>query len=321
MSQVYTPTATAHGSYTLPSDGDPAVAESVNDALRDLADGVLRANNQADTAVTLAGQMINGVTGGTYTPSGNIIINGPGDLVIGGTSGLNLNGTALSIFSNATLEVDGESTFTGDSLFTGDVNATGTVSLSGTTSAADLTAALFSVTGDSSFGDSAADTFTCAATAVFQEAVTLEGTARFEDSVDFRNTVTFRHNVQLGTSSADGINVGGTMTLTQPLQYSDVGRVPYRAPVSLPTGGATVTVEDGDVFIVPTTATGNYTASETGAQDGDRMRFFSTGNMSSSRTIVAGSATHTFSAGNTTFSELIYDETFGGWRLALFTSF
>src|SRR3972149_3487513 len=38
MSSVYAGVETYHGSIVIPSDGDPAVAESVNDSLRDLMD-------------------------------------------------------------------------------------------------------------------------------------------------------------------------------------------------------------------------------------------------------------------------------------------
>lgn len=302
MSSVYTPTATEHGSYVLPSDGDPAVAESVNQALRDLADSALRANDIADTAFALASQAINGTTGGSYSPAADITINGPGRLILE---------TDLTIGASAFLSVAGNSQFTGAVTLGGTTVNTGTFSSSGTASFSGATTVsgtltvtgTFSATGSViGLGNSAGDALTVLATALFSSPATFDDTAEFNGITQFNNNVLLNDDVQLGTSSADAIDCLGQLFLHSRLRYDDTGRVPFRAPVLLPDSNATVGIADGDVFIIRpgVTSSRGYDLSTSGATSGDHVIFTSAVDQALSNQVTVGYGTQliTFAAGD-----------------------
>ena len=278
MSSVYTPSATIHGSYVLPSDGDPAVAESVNDALRDLADGVLNANAVAASAVALAGQMINGVTGGSYAPSSaitltskGIILQGLGaNLVVNGLSTISVTGV-LSV-STSLMDVTGALVMSGATFTVGSGTAT---DFNGPTRANDtMTIAQLIVNGNSSIGNSASDLLNVEADSTFSGPVAFDGAVRTNSTLTAAQLIV-NGNSSIGNSSSDGIALVGTTTLHEPMQYTGNGRVPLRR-MALPDASSTVSVSDGNCFDIPlVTGSRVYTMSTDGAEAGDFMLFFS----------------------------------------------
>lgn len=323
MSSIYTPTATSHGSFVLPSDGDPAVAESVNDAFRDLADNSLVALTNAAAALVLAGQAVNGTTGGTYAPSSAITIGGSGLSVTGvfGVSGTSTF-TGAVVLTN-TVEFGGAVSFgapvtfvaAASVQFDGSVLATASVQVQGN----------FSAIGPvTTIGNSIVDLFNVNATTEFSQAVTFGAQATFDSTVLFNNNVVFDDDVVLGTAAGDSISVAGTMTLQSRLRFSDTGRVPYRVPTLLPDASASVAVADGDVFIIRPGVTGarTYNLSTTGAVSGDKLIFASAVDQGLDNGIsIVGQQSVTFSAADRiVYAEFIYlegmaDRADGWWPL------
>lgn len=281
MSSIYTPTATSHGSFVLPSDGDPAVAESVNDAFRDLADNALIAMTNAAAAVALASQMINGVTGGTYAPTSDIQISGAngGGFVVDGNF-VHEDGTA-TFRSTSTMSVLGTAGFSGAVSFAGSstITVAGALTVSGTFTAESLALSVnLTVGGSATIGTTGTDLLTVLAGASFEQPVSFLGTVSFDSAIEVTAPASLLGDVTLGNASTDIIAVGGLMQLGRRLTYSGSGRVPGRH-VLLPASSATIAVADGDLFQIPTLSSGViYTLSTSGAVAGDKMAFFTGGN-------------------------------------------
>lgn len=332
MSQIYTPSSTEHGSYVLPSDGDPAVAESVNQALRDLADSALNANSVADAAAALAAQMVNGVTGGAYTPTADIQIKSDN----GG--GLNVDGTFVHEGGTATFRPDsvvsvlGSFSVSGAAVIQGPtltVGAETSTSFNADVAVETLTANTLTSNGTTVLGESASDALSVEATSTFEAPATFNDGARVNGTL-VCSRFQANQDVQLGNSSSDAVSLVGTVTLQQPLEYSGVGRVGFRPPVMLPNSSATVGIEDGDLFIIRDDVSSGrvYTISADGAVAGDRIAIQAGGNGVNNTVAVStlpSPDSFVFSSGNRGGALLVYitdrpDGFADGWYLISYYS-
>jgi hypothetical protein len=230
VSSNYAGLNTYHGQIVIPSDGDPAVAESVNVALRDLMDNSVYASTE------LAHKLDD--RGGTYTLTADLAIVGSqtfrvgssdflissdtlfvGDVTIGIPAGparelvvltdatwLNSDTTYIGTGASHNLEVNAESEFNADAVFTEDVTI-------GSSSADDLDVVATAVfRNDASFeddvtvGSSDADTFRVNAQTLFVSNVQINGTLNSPG------------NVTLGNAASDEIEVNGELTCSQDVQ-------------------------------------------------------------------------------------------------------
>lgn len=189
MSSNYAGVNTYHGQITVPSDGDPAIAESVNVALRALQD-------DAVYFATELAKRLNVVDGGTYTMLGS-------NVIIQGTP--NFHWGVDSFFENdVTFGATGTSNVVAgfDELrWFGAANLRGNVTIgSGPSQALDVRAAATfrentSFLDDVTLGNAVAD------------AITVDGT------LTVNNPATFDTSVQLGVSSSHTATVGGDLTV------------------------------------------------------------------------------------------------------------
>lgn len=257
---------------------------------------------------------IDGVGGGEYNPSNPIVIGG---------AGLQLN-SALVINDDLTIGNADTDTLTVEA----------TAGFNGPVVIQNLTAAALVVTGNSQLGNNVGgDTCTIVAeltiendctigssgsdTLEINSSVQFNGPINFGDELVITGTVAMQNDVTIGTNASDMLDIIGRVRIARPVEYqnsgSGIGRVPYRTPVLLDGAGETVGIVDGEVFQIPTDATGDYTLATTSAGNGDRAIFFSTGNLDTNVTINAGAGTATLSSGNTWSVEYIYFS--GGWKI------
>jgi hypothetical protein len=128
----------------------------------------------------------------------------------------------------------------------------------------------FRARGDSLLGTSSVDALTVAATSTFSNTVTINALADLNGDVN------------LGSSSGDGIDVPGTMTLRTRMLFDDDGRVPRRFKSS--PSDETLTPSDGNAFLIGPAS--NYTVDESdGWASGDDIVFMHSGGSSSTVTI------------------------------------
>lgn len=331
MSQTYTPTATPHGSYTLPSDGDPAVAESVNDALRDLADNALVAIDAAEDAAALAAQMINGVTGGSYSPSAVIEITSSGITLVGTGADLTLEGASILEVVGVMVVSTSSFAVTGSASFSGAVTMSGTdpLTILKPTTIDDLVTGDLDARGDVSLGNTSSDDLVVPATATFESGVTFEAGTVFQGAATFNGAVTVTDDMTVGTNASDVLDVIGKLRITRAMEFqnagSGIGRIPYREPVMLPDADATLSIEDGELFVIQPGVTGSrsYGISSTNAGNGDRMVFTSAADQGLDNAVsVSGQQTVSFAAGDRIcFTEFVYltgmtDRADGWWPIA-----
>ncbi len=263
---------------------------------------------------------IDGTGGGSYNPSAPIIIGGAGlqvgnfttsgDTTIGSDASDDLDVQATAVFNNGVTfaqitDVLGPSQFSGAVSLNGD-------SAIGNSSSDDCTVnATLDIRNGCTIGSSGSDSLTVNSSTIFN------GSIEFAGGATFTGAITFENDVTMGTNASDLIDIIGRVRIGRQLEYqnagSGIGRVPYRAPLLLDAAGETVGVADGDVFQIPTDATDDYTLSTTGAVDGDRAIFFTSGNIDNNTTIHAGAATAVLTAGDRWSIEYVF---FGaGWKI------
>lgn len=241
--------------------------------------------NALDSQIPYA---LDGHAGGTYAPSGAIVINGAG-LTVGGTSFLvsspfftvtsataNFNGDVGVLGGlgvSGTLELSSAATFhdavTVEGAFLADSGATfevdcgalfaGAVSVLGATTMAALTAVTVSLPGSA---------VTMSATTLNTSSAVL---STFAGAVAMSNGLT----VSAGglTVSAGTVALQSAVTLTSTLTPSGAGHIRRRPAVGLPSADTTVSIADGDYFTIPAVGgTYNYKLTTVGASNGDVVR-------------------------------------------------
>jgi hypothetical protein len=239
MSSNYAGLNVQHGQITIPSDGDPAIAESVNTAFRDLMDNSVY-------AITEVSHKIDD-RGGVFTLTGGITIQGTpnwnfdvdvrftNDVTFGDSS--LLNDDVVSVYNelrvrgdanlrgnvtigsgpSQSLTVQSPTTFVrtvthqDDVTFDDDVEMNATLTVDG--------AATFNAT--TQLGSSATDTCTVGGPLVAQRDATFQNSVEIEGSLnagnssgdthEFRGQVTFNNDVELATAS---LTVGGDLEVT-----------------------------------------------------------------------------------------------------------
>jgi hypothetical protein len=239
VSSPYVGLNVLHAQITLPSDGDPAIAESVNTALRDLMDTSVY--NTTENSHKIDDR------GGVFTLTGSITIQGTPNWtfdvdtfftedVTHGSAGL-LNDHVLGVYDelrvfgdanlrgnvtigsgpSQSLTVQSPTTFVrtvthqDDVTFDDDVEMNATLTVDG--------AATFNAT--TQLGSSATDTCTVGGPLVAQRDATFQNSVEIEGSLnagnssgdthEFRGQVTFNNDVTLATAS---LTVGGDLEVT-----------------------------------------------------------------------------------------------------------
>lgn len=229
MSSTYVPSNTLHGSYVLPSDGDPAVSESVDTALRALADTALYINTQL-------GHQAADDRGITSTITGAIIWNdGGGSFTVQIDTQLNNVDVVglLHIHDEGGLQVNSVATFMSSANFAGDVemSTSSTLTVRGVTEFHNDTQLGFgaddeirvegtlTVTGDAVFsndvqlGTSAADQTTVGGPLVANDTVTIAGTLTTQGSSSLGNAASDTHEITGDLTLNDGLSVAENTAL------------------------------------------------------------------------------------------------------------
>jgi hypothetical protein len=220
---------------------------------------------------------IDGVGGGTYTPSTKIIINGQGLQVIS----LTVTGT-LSLLGNTTVGNSNTDLFrvNATSTFSAPVTLNDTLVANGTADFfADLTVhtgALLTVGGSASLGNDATKTLTIGATSTLNAPFTLNDSADFWGDVVVHSAHAFTAagDVTLGNDSSKTLNIGAA--LASVLSYTGSGRVPFKLYTGLGNSDATVSAGDGNVFHLPhsNAAVRSYKLTASGASNNDFAIFY-----------------------------------------------
>lgn len=223
-------------------------------------------------------QAVDGVGGGTYTPSAKIIINGQGlqanNLTVTGLLSLTGN-TTVGNSSSDLLTVVATPTFSAATTFTN------TVTFNGATLEifSDIfvhSGHLLQVNSGASFGTTASDAFTVNGTATFNAPLTCNASADFQDDATFHTSsfVLVGGSAQLGNDSSKRLSIHATLDTL--VNLIGEGRVPQSWGGSTPASGHTFSAADGQIFWVNPFNTGPivYQLSATGAVPGDIMIFF-----------------------------------------------
>lgn len=228
---------------------------------------------------------IDGVLGGTYTPSNAIIIGGSGlqvgaftttgNTTLGSDNGDTLTINAVTTVASAWTFANGSApVFNDGPIFNNTATFNSGVILGNAAADAITVNGTLTVNNDATIGSSSGDTCTFQASVVFEGPITFSGDLAITGVVALENDCTF------GTNASDLIDVLGRFRLGRVMEFqnsgSGIGRVPFRT-MTLPDSDATVTVADGNVFKVrnDTTALRTYTIGDTSAADGDFMLFIS----------------------------------------------
>ncbi len=233
---------------------------------------------------------IDGVAGGTYTPSAPIIIGGSGlqigTLSVTGNSTIG-NATGDTLTVEATATINGPWTFASGSApifndgptFNNTATFNAGVILGSAAADAITVNGTLTVNNDATIGSSSGDVLTINASTVFN------GPISFEDDLVVTGAVELQNDVTLGTNASDLIDVLGRFRLGRVMEFQNagtgIGRVPFRA-MTLPDSDDTLSVGDGNIFRIPNNVTGNrtYTLSGTDAVDGDFMVIYMASNFS-----------------------------------------
>lgn len=300
MSSNYAGTNTLHGQITIPSDGDPAIAESVNTALRNLMDNSVYANTELASKLD--------IRGGTFTLSGNVVVQGSpnwyqnvdtffgDDTTFGATGALN---------DHTVVAYDELRTF-------GDANLRGDARIgSGTSQTLDIrsTTSVFGpiqTFADTTLGNSSADPV------VIEGTLTANAPATFNDDVDAQAQLTAdslvvsnactvqgqfsgQGNCNLGTSSTDSHIVRGPITLhgDVTLQSADL-EVGGDLDV---TGNAVLGSASGDSVTIPATLVVNGPMSLFGAL-GNALTYTGFGRVPGKSGLINASTTVNVGSGN-----------------------
>jgi hypothetical protein len=196
MALPYSGSASLHAFISLPSDGDPAIAESVNVALRALKD-----TNVYNTTAN-SHQMMDD-RGKTSTLTGTVTINnGDGDIVYNVPFRMN---ASVDIYSDVSIHTGNPFTCDGPGTFNHDLDV----------------------------GTDDADTLRVNASADFQAPVDFHNDVQLghdddavtvDATVDFNNTVDFHNDVQIGHSD-DVVTIGAPLTVTEATRITSDLRV------------------------------------------------------------------------------------------------
>lgn len=233
MANPYSGVNTYHATTILPSDGDPAVAESVNSALRDLTDDAVYLNTQL-------GHQAFDDRGKTSTITGNIVLNDGGgsvDFEVPVTIG-----AQVDVNSQILIHTSGELISFGDVDFKNDVTlgSTGTdqVSVYGKLDVYGETVFHENVaitTGDdlTVHGNSTLD----GETVILGQPggdVVIDSEAFVNEGLTVQGAFSANGDVRLGNNASDSTNIRGPATLDSTLDVDDDARV-----------NGSLTVDDG----------------------------------------------------------------------------
>lgn len=236
----------------------------------------------AEAALLDIGQFksINGDDGGTWAPAGLIMIGGAG-LTMAGP--FNVTDTSGSVFAGA-LTANGFGFFSGGAEVTGGllvdtIIGSGTATFShnvviGTTSSDALT-----VNADATFAHTA--TFTGAAG--FSAGISVALGATFGSTASFAGLITATDGISASGGSAfqtvsvfNTLNIEGGATLSTPMVSSATGRVVKRVTLIATTGSnssAYGPANNDVVYVNALTADVTFTINNSGAVEGDEIRF------------------------------------------------
>lgn len=281
MSTTYVGVNTYHAQVTIPQDGDPAIAESVNTSIRDLLDNTVNNNTnlgfKIDTRGTTAGL------------TGDIALSGAGRTIQLGTETTILGINPMAGYDSTVRIVAPEVTFEHDLPF-----ASQQTSFKGSSSSVYLTTAETFIgtgadqqltvgaeatfngdvefTNDVTIGDGTSDTLTVNGPGNFNSNVDVDGTLTVDSTfrangasllvgnVDVQGALNASGSVTLGNASSDAIQINGAITAEAEATFEE--DVLVRANVQLGSSSShTVTVNAAFVTERDTTI-GNSSSDE-----------------------------------------------------------
>lgn len=204
-----------------------------------------------------------GVFNSTLDVFDDVTLHTSADLLVGGSAQLGNDATK-------TLDVEATATFNAPVTLNGTLDVFGATTLH--------TAGLFTAGGNSVLGNDASKTLTVNATTTFASPITINGLVDAYASVilhgsanlNVNGTMTAQHDAVLGTTSADTIDVPGTLNLHTCMAFSFAGRVPCR-PILASDADHIYAVSDGNEIFYSNdiSADRHLTLDPNGAKTGD----------------------------------------------------
>jgi hypothetical protein len=239
--------------------------------------GELLTSAQMEALDASQAQAIDGVGGGTYTPSTKITINGQGLQV----NSLTVTGT-LSLLGNTTVGNSNTDLFrvNATSIFSAPVTLNDTLVANSTSdffaNVTVHTGGFLEVGGSASLGNDETKTLTIGATTTLNAPLTAFESADFWGDVVVHSAHAFTAagDVTLGNDSSKTLNIGAA--LASVLSYTGTGRIPFKLYTGLGNSDATVSAGDGNVFHLPHSNSGvrSYKLTASGASNNDFAIFY-----------------------------------------------
>ncbi|HEY3495161.1 MAG TPA: hypothetical protein VGK73_10765 [Polyangiaceae bacterium] len=205
---------------------------------------------------------IDGVGGGTYSPSSAINVGGKGLNVTGPFTASSMS---VSAFQCTTFLATGAAVFSSNVQVVGTSSLIGNVSCTGSVTAADLIA-----TDDLTVGDDAS----IGGDLAVSGNATVTGDLTVSDDAHVAGDLSVSGNTTIGSSSSDELDINALVV--GQIRFSGNGRVALRT-MTLPDADTTISIADGNFFFIPVdlSTQRNYPLSTTDAVDGDVMEFVS----------------------------------------------
>lgn len=275
--------------------------------------GELLTSTQMEDIDAKTADAIDGVGGGTYSPSSAINVGGKGLNVTGPFSASSMT---VAAFQCTTFLASGAAVFSSSIQVVGTSSLIGNVSCTGSVTASDLIA-----TDDLTVGDDAS----IGGDLAVAGNATVTGDLTVSDDAHVAGDLSVSGNTTIGSSSSDELDINAL--IVGRVRFAGNGRVGFRQ-FSVGDADQTLTVADGNCCQIPrdNSASRTYTLSTSGAEDGDFFLFFTGGGSSGNpdEEVVINSPTsgqdETFDANeNTKFVLFVFND--GDWWKAISSSF